>query len=123
MLLVMLRSKSQSEGGLVFVKAVHTAIWGFMVACIFAIWISAGRGETRAALIFSGVVSVEVAIILLNGGHCPLTKVAKSLAGDAYDGSDIYLPNGLARHTKSIFGSLYAGGVVFTLWRWVEGPS
>ena len=112
----------RSQFWLVAIKAIHTLIWIVIVACIFTIWIAAGFDHFLIALFSIGIVSIDVVIIWLNGGHCPLTRVVRSLAGEAFDGSDIYLPSWLALRTKWIFGSLYAAGIGFTLWRMFGRP-
>ena len=38
--------------------------------------------------------------------------------GDRRDNFDIYLPEWLARHNKSIFGTLYVAGLVVLAWAW-----
>lgn len=100
------------------VKIVHTVIWAFFAGCILAIPVYAWFGGFRAAGILSVIVLVEVLIILVNRWRCPLTDVAARYTDARRDNFDIYLPLWLARHNKSIFGTLYAAGLVFTLARW-----
>ena len=64
------------------------------------------------------MVFVEVRIVLLNDGHCPLTAVAARYTEDRRDNFDIYIPEWLARHNKRIFGTLYACGVLATACLW-----
>jgi hypothetical protein len=47
-----------------------------------------------------------------------LTDVAARYTDARQDNFDIYLPLWLARHNKSIFGTLYAAGLLFALARW-----
>lgn len=103
---------------LVAIKAVHTAVWAFFVACILAIWLFALRGEYARAGLSIGIVAVEVLVLMLNGWRCPLTAVAARYTGERHDNFDIYLPRWLARHTKSIFGTLYGAGIALTLAMW-----
>ena len=100
------------------VKAVHTIIWAFFAGCILAIPVCAWFGEFRAAGILSAIVLVEVLIILVNQWRCPLTDVAARYTDARQDNFDIYLPLWLARPNKSIFGTLYAAGLLFALARW-----
>jgi len=44
---------------------------------------------------------------------------ADSYTDDHSDNFDIYLPLWLARYNKSIFGSLYAAGIGYTLVKWL----
>ena len=61
---------------------------------------------------------MEVAILLVNRMRCPLTGVAARYTDDRADNFDIFLPEWLARHNKLIFGTLFALGEVYLLWRW-----
>jgi hypothetical protein len=105
-------------GALRAIRLVHTLIWAFFAGCIVAIPILALQNRYAAAAVLSGVVLVEVVIIVANAWRCPLTGVAARYTEDRRDNFDIYLPEWLARHNKLIFGLLYAGGVLLTLGRW-----
>ena len=105
---------------LLAVKLVHTAVWVFFVACIVAIPIFTWRGRFLAASVLCGIVFAEVLVLALNAWHCPLTPVAARYTTDRRDNFDIFLPEWLARHNKSIFGVLYAAGIVLLLYRWLR---
>lgn len=100
------------------IKALHTLIWVFFAGCTIAIpafaWVS--RFNYAGSLIT--IVSVEVLMVLLNKGHCPLTGVAARYTSDRRDNFDIYLPVWLARNNKTIFGTIYMCGVVMTTLLW-----
>jgi hypothetical protein len=67
----------------------------------------------------AGLVFVEVAVLAVNGGRCPLTAVAARYTDDRRDNFDIYLPLWLARYNKLIFGTLFVVGLLllgYTLW-------
>ena len=100
------------------IKVVHTIVWGIFVACIFAIWICTARGRMFYAIWAIGIVSIEVVVLIVNGLHCPLTPIAARYTDDRRANFDIYLPEWLARHNVRIFGSLYAGGVLFAVAKW-----
>jgi len=102
------------------VKIAHTVVWVFFVACIAAIPVLAWRASYRLAALFIAIVAVEVLVIVLNDWHCPLTPIAARYTDDRRDNFDIYLPEWLARHNKTIFGTLYAVGVLFALVRWAQ---
>lgn len=101
------------------VKLFHTAVWLFFVACIGAIPWLAALGRPRLAALFAGLVAVEVVILLLNGMRCPLTDVAARYAVETRANFDIYLPEWLARHNKTIFGSLYAAALLYLAASWL----
>lgn len=106
-------------GPLRVVKLLHTLIWAFFVACIVAIPLFGWAREFGRALLFIGLVAIEVLVLAFNAWRCPLTAVAARYTEDRHDNFDIYLPVWLARYNKHIFGPLFLGGVVLTLVRWL----
>jgi hypothetical protein len=110
-------------GALRMVRMLHTVVWAFFVSCIFAIPVFAWRGNYGRALLFIGVVFIEVLIVVSNGWRCPLTSIAARYTNERRDNFDIYLPELLARHNKLIFGVLYLAGVIFTFVRWVSSTA
>ena len=101
------------------VKIIHTVVWAFFAGCILAIPYYAWMGDIRMAAILCAVVFLEVLILLVNRWHCPLTPIAARYTDNRGDNFDIYLPEWLARHNKTIFGSLYLAGSMYTLFRWL----
>lgn len=101
------------------IKLVHTVIWAFFVACILAIPLLTVLSQFRLAFIFAAIVAVEVAVLLLNRMSCPLTGVAARYTDDRRANFDIYLPEWVARHNKTIFGTLYVAGVLLLLASWL----
>lgn len=105
------------------IKAIHTVVWAFFVACILAVWAFALQGDYFHAALSIGVVLVEVLVLALNGWLCPLTSVAAGHTNDRRDNFDIYLPEWLARHNKLIFGTLYVAGIAATLAMWSKAST
>ena len=99
------------------IKIVHTLIWAFFATSIIAIPVCSLLQEHRLALVFIGIVAVEVLILVVNRMSCPLTAIAGRYTDDRHANFDIYLPEWLARHNKAIFGSLYVVGIVLALFR------
>jgi hypothetical protein len=108
------------DSRLVLVKALHTAVWAFMAACILAIYAFAGSERFVPALAMIAIVAVEVAVLLANRMTCPLTPIAARYTDDRRPNFDIYLPQWLAKHNKAIFGPLYVLGALYTLWAWLH---
>src|SRR6185369_13263278 len=100
------------------IKTVHTVVWALFAGCVVSVPALAWRGDVRAATVVIGVVMVEVVILAVNRGHCPLTPLAARYTADRRDNFDIFLPVWLARYNKVIFGTLYLAGVGFALVRW-----
>jgi hypothetical protein len=102
------------------VKVIHTIVWAFFVGCILAIPVAAWQGRFALALGLSGIVLMEVLVLVMNGLRCPLTDVAARYTADRRDNFDIYLPLWLARYNKHIFGPLFAGGLLVTVALWIR---
>jgi hypothetical protein len=120
---VIRRQRGSRSAALRGIKAVHTVIWAFFVCAIGAIWLFAATGNFEGAAWAIGVVMVEVAVLGLNHGRCPLTGVAAIHTDDRRANFDIYLPAWLAARTKPVFGTLFAAGAVFTLIRWLAAAT
>mgnify|MGYP001340873757 CR=1 FL=1 len=103
---------------LVAVKIVHTIAWAFFAGCIVAIPVASWWGHHTAAAWLTGIVFVEVAVLVINRWTCPLTKLAGRFTAERHDNFDIYLPLWLARHNKLIFGVLFCVGIAFAYFRW-----
>ena len=112
---------SGSEQKLFRIKLLHTVVWAFFVACILSIPALALLDELGVAAILCGVVLVEVLVLVANRWSCPLTPVAARYTDDRSANFDIFLPEALARHNKTIFGALYVGGLVIVVLRWLDG--
>ncbi|QNA83737.1 hypothetical protein G4G27_06845 [Sphingomonas sp. So64.6b] len=103
------------------IKTVHTIIWAFFVFLIGAIWWFALHANFAAASWAIGIVLLEVAVLGLNHGQCPLGTVVARCTDDRSANFDIYLPAWLAARTKSIFGTLYGAAILFTIVLWLGG--
>lgn len=102
------------------IKAFHTVVWAVFAGCIVAIPFAVHLGRWREAAILIGIVFVEVLVILLNRGSCPLTPMAARHTPDRAPNFDIFLPVWLAHYNKAIFGSLYGCAVVYAAVSWVR---
>ena len=107
---------------MVGIKLVHTAVWLFFAGCIVAIPIAGAMGRFLQAGVLSGLVLLECVILAVNRGRCPLTDLAEPYTDERAENFDIYLPLWLARHNKTIFGSLFVLGELFILGRWLIAP-
>lgn len=104
---------------LLLVKTVHSVVWVFFVLCIAAVPVLTLSGRLGAAAWFAGIVLAEVLVLALNRWTCPLTPVAARYTEDRRDNFDIFLPEWLARHNKTVFGSLYLAGLLLLLVTWI----
>jgi hypothetical protein len=93
---------------LVGIRVLHTAVCLFFAGCILAIPFAGIQGRLRWA-----------AVLAANRGRCPLTDLAGRYTEERADNFDIYLPLWLARHNKTIFGTLFVLGELILLCRWM----
>ena len=94
------------------VKAVHTAIWFAVEACMIYVLAAGARGRSdRRVGIAAGVVAAETAVFLGNGARCPLTGVAERLGADTGSVTDIFLPRWLAHVLPAIHVPMIAAAV------------
>ena len=106
---------------LTLIKLSHTVIWAFFAGCILALPIAGLRRRFDWALALTALVLLESVILLANRWRCPLTGMAAKFTENRKDNFDIYLPNWLARHNKTIFGSLFFAGELIVLGCWLKG--
>ena len=114
-----MKPELETSPALVRIKLLHTAVWFFFAGCIVAIPFAGARGQFLWAAVLSALVLVECAIIAMNRGRCPLTDLAGRYTEERKENFDIYLPLCLARHNKTIFGTLFILGELFVLARWL----
>ncbi len=111
--------EQQVSRELVAIKLLHTAVWALLAACVLALPFLAFYGQFRWALFLTLVIAGECAILAANGGRCPLTDWAARYTENRAHNFDIYLPEWLARHNKTIFGALFLLNEVIVIWRWL----
>jgi hypothetical protein len=110
------RSRSPMLTG---IRALHTAIWCFFAGCIVAIPFAAAQYRFRWVAGLSGLVLIECLVLAANRGRCPMTGLAARYTAERRDNFDIYLPLWLARHNKTVFGTLFVVGELFALAQWL----
>ncbi len=78
------------------------------------------RGDYMRSAWAIAVVLIEVAVLAINHGRCPLSALARRYTDDGRRNFDIYLPAWLAGHTKAIFGTLFVAGIALTIVRLIR---
>jgi hypothetical protein len=99
------------------IKVAHTVVWALLVGVILAIPVMAWQRRVTAVAWLTAIMLVEVAVLVANGWRCPLTDLAARYTDDRHANFDIYLPLWLAANNKRIFGTVFVGGLVFSIWR------
>jgi hypothetical protein len=99
------------------IRVAHTVVWALLVGVILAIPLMAWQDRFTAAAWLTAIMLFEVAVLLGNGWRCPLTDLAARYTDDRRANFDIYLPLWLAANNKRIFGTIFVGGLAFSVWR------
>lgn len=105
---------------LIAIKLLHTVIWAFLAASILALPLLAVLRRFRWAAILTVIVLLECGVLAMNRGRCPLTNLAARYTDERASNFDIYLPNWLASHNKTIFGTLFVINEFIVLWCWLK---
>lgn len=98
------------------IKLFHTVIWAVLAGCILALPILGFMHRFDWAVALTVLVLVECGVLVINRGRCPLSDLAARFANERADNFDIYLPKWLARHNKTIFGTLFVVNGLVVLW-------
>ncbi len=113
-------SGEDKAGMLTAIKVLHTVVWAVLAGAIVALPFLAGKGAFRWAAIFSVVIFFEGVVLLANGWRCPMTDLAAKYTADRSPSFDIYMPNWLARHNKTIFTALFLVNETIVLVEWLR---
>ena len=105
---------------LTLIKLLHTLIGAVLAGSILALPLVAMLRRFPWAGLLTALVVLEISVLALNGGRCPLTDLAAKLTTNRADNFDIYLPIWLARFNKVIFGRLFVAGELIVLASWLK---
>lgn len=107
-----------SKTKLVAIKTIHTIIWAFFASMVFYTFYAGISNKVDIyAWIAIGFVLLESAVLVVFKWYCPLTIVARKYSDSTKDNFDIYLPNWLAKHNKTIFTIIFVIGLILVLIR------
>lgn len=105
---------------LVAIKLLHTAIWVFFNVVIFYLAWAVITGRLGPLFwIGWGLILAESVTLLAFRWYCPLTVWARRYSDSSRANFDIYLPEWLARHNKTIYTGIMAVILVLTILRFV----
>lgn len=100
------------------IKAVHTAIFWILSACVLYALYSGVAGEiTTWTWIAVGLLLVESVVLVASGWVCPLTLLAEREGAVRGSVADLYLPKWFADRIFPICGTLFAVALALILWR------
>jgi hypothetical protein len=94
---------------IVFVKAVHTAIFVFMSGALAVLLYEVIVDKvTFLTWIAVALFLIEGVVLIAHGWKCPLTSYAERLGSTHGQVTDIFLPKWFADHVFQIYGTLLA---------------
>ena len=97
---------------LFYLKLIHTIIWVFYVLVFFYILYACIYNRINMYLwIAIGLEVIEITILIIFKGKCPLTILGYKYIKNPEVGFDIYLPRWLAKYNKIIYGL----GLIFVI--------
>jgi len=103
---------------LIMIKVTHTLIWLVMALATLYIFFCGLTGKEGWLLWLSIILlSMESVILIANGWRCPLSSAAAVYTNNKKDNFDIYLPEWLAKHNKTIFGAIFITGLALVIIR------
>lgn len=97
---------NQNQFPLTFVKTLHTLVWIFFNIVLVYLYYAVLTRKIDVWFWWGiGAYALEFVILIAYRWTCPLTFWARRYSDSDRDNFDIYLPNWLARHTKTIYSS------------------
>lgn len=107
-----------NQRALTAIRVLHTAIWALvMLAIVYILYCSIFHIENALLALSIVLVVGEGIVLVVSGGICPLTRLARRYSDDPDPGFDIYLPGWVLRRHKLILGGLFALGLLLNLIR------
>jgi hypothetical protein len=98
---------------LLYVKILHTIAWAFFAACVFYVVYSGVFNKISTLTWWTiGFVILEALTLFAFKWTCPLTIVARRYSNSEKHNFDIFPPEWLAKHNKTIFTALFIIGLV-----------
>jgi hypothetical protein len=103
---------------LTIIKTIHTAIWLFFNLVIFYLLYAVIVNKIDIWVwICIGLIFLEGLILLVCKRTCPVTMIARKYSDSSKDNFDIFLPNWLARHNKTIYTVIVAIALIILVSR------
>lgn len=110
--------ETMKERKLLVIKSVHTLIWLLYNVVIFYLLYAVLVDKIdKWVWICVGLVLAEGLVLLLFKWFCPLTVLARRYSDSTKDNFDIFLPNWLAKHNKTIYTSIFAMSILILVYR------
>jgi hypothetical protein len=99
----------------VLIRLLHGSISLFFIACMGCVFYAA-FSRRRPRLLYPAIAALtaEGAVVLANGGKCPLGRVHHRY-GDDRDFFELFMPHRFSRHAVPVLTAVTAIGIVLAL--------
>jgi hypothetical protein len=105
---------------LLFIKILHTLVWLFFNAVLAYLFYAVITNKINKWIwIGLGLFVLEGIILVLFKMMCPLTLIARKYSDSAKANFDIFLPEWLAKHNKTIYTGILAIVIIALTYRMV----
>lgn len=106
---------------LMLIKIIHTMIWVFFNFVIFYMLYAVIIDKLDNWLWMGyALIIIEGITLLIYKFFCPLTILARRYSDSTKDNFDIYLPNWLAKHNKTIYTGIMIIILIITIYRLLD---
>ncbi|MFD2200862.1 hypothetical protein [Shivajiella indica] len=103
---------------LFWVKILHTVIWLFFNVVIFYLLYAVVVNKIdKWVWICLGLIVMEGIILLIFKAICPVTLIARKYSNSEAHNFDIFLPEWLAKHNKTIYTSIVLFAVLILIYQ------
>ena len=103
---------------LIIIKLMHTLIWVFFNIVIFYLLYAVSVDKIdKWVWICLALIASEGVVLLVFKNVCPVTLWARRFSTINSDNFDIYLPNWLAKHNKTIYSAIVIVAVAILVYR------
>jgi len=97
-----------TETKLKLIKSIHTLIWLFLNIVLFYMAYAVIVNQIDDVVwIGIGCIVIEWIVLLIFRWQCPFTILARKYSDSKNENFDIYLPNWLAKHNKTIYITIF----------------
>jgi len=112
--------EESDKNKLFWVKTLHTAIWVFFNVVIFyLVYAVIFNKIDKWVWICLGLIAMEGFILLIFRAVCPVTLIARKYSNSQSHNFDIFLPEWLAKHNKSIYTTIVVISVLILIYQLV----
>ena len=103
---------------LALIKTLHTVIWVFFNVVIFYLLYAVLADKIDKWIwICLGLLALEAMVLFTFKKVCPVTLIARKYSDSQKHNFDIYLPEWLAKHNKTIYSAVVLVAILILVFR------